>query len=53
MAKGNEDRGGLPYLAAVRMRVVAEDCRFMLHLATPSETAGCQPRIVLLLLRPY
>lgn len=33
MAKGNENRGGLMYLAAVMMRVVAEDCKFMLHLA--------------------
>lgn len=32
MAKGNEDRGGLLYLTAVIMKVVAEHCRFMPHL---------------------
>lgn len=51
MAKGDEDRGGLLCLAALMIKVVAELCRFMLHL--PSETAGCQQGIVLLLLHPY
>lgn len=32
MAKRNEDKGALLCLAAVTVKVVAEHCRFMLHL---------------------
>ena len=31
-AKGNEEKGGLLLLAAVMMKVFAEDCSFVLHL---------------------